>query len=395
MRFLFLHPNFPGQFVRPAALAAQLGHEVKFLCHTHYGRSLAGVERITLKGGLGEAALAQRKLNALSHSQALAEQYRKAMELLAQGGWQPDAVVSHSGWGCGLHSALVWPKAKRIAYVEWWFATESPLYSFDPTNRWWPSPGDGHCLRERNLALALELSEADELVAPTKWQRQQLPHALQRRCLVIPDGVDLKRFKPNPKRKAPQPLLTYGTRGMEPMRGFPELIEALPAVLEAHPDLRVEIAGDDRICYGGSPPAEGSYGRWAQAKLAPWIEGARVRFVGRLAANAYPDWLQRSWLHVHLSRPFVASWSLLEAMATGCCLIASNTEPIREFLDPGNAALVDHRTKDWLNPVVTGLLQNQQLALQLGQSAHATALAFDESLARKAWLNLLCAGLPT
>ena len=395
MRFLFLHPNFPGQFVRPAALAAQLGHEVKFLCHTHYGRSLAGVERITLKGGLGESALAQRKLKGLSHAQAMAEQYRKAMEQLAQNGWQPDVVVSHSGWGCGLHSAMVWPEAKRIAYVEWWFAAESPLYSFDPANRWWPGPGDGHSLRERNLALALELSEAQELVAPTKWQRQQLPDALQQRCRVIPDGVDLKRFKPNPQRKAPRPLLTYGTRGMEPMRGFPELIEALPAVLEANPELEAEIAGDDRICYGGSPPAEGSYGRWAEAQLAPWIERGRVRFVGRLAPNAYPGWLQSSWIHVHLSRPFVASWSLLEAMATGCCLIASNTEPIREFLDPSNAALVDHRAKDWLNPVVTGLLTNQRLARKLGQSAHKAALAFDERMAVEAWLTLLCAGSPT
>ena len=395
MRFLFLHPNFPGQFVRPAALAAQHGHEVKFLCHTHYGRSLPGVERITLKGGLGESALAKRKLKGLAHAQALAEQYRKAMEQLAQSGWHPDVVVSHSGWGCGLHSPLVWPSARRIAYVEWWFAVDTPLYNFDPANQWWPGPGDGRSLRERNLPLALELSEADQLIAPTRWQRQQLPGSLQQRCQVIPDGVDLKRFRPNPTRRAAQPLLTYGTRGMEPMRGFPELIEALPQALEAHPQLEVEIAGEDRICYGGTPPAEGSFGKWAQKRLSTWVEADRVRLLGRLRPAEYPAWLQRSWMHVHLSRPYVASWSLLEAMATGCCLIASNTEPIREFLQPSSAALVDFRMTNWLTPVVAGLLTDRRLASKMKLNAREAAKTFDERRFAKAWSDALCAGFRT
>ncbi|MCP9941956.1 glycosyltransferase [Cyanobium sp. ATX 6E8] len=395
MRLLFLHPNFPGQFVRPAAVSAQAGHEVKFLCHTHYGRSLAGVERITLKGGLGHKALEARQLKGLAHTQALAEQYLKAMEQLAAAGWQPDVVVSHSGWGCGLHTALVWPQVRRVAYVEWWFAVDAPLYSFDPTNLWWPSPGNGRGMRERNLSLALELSEAHALVAPTHWQRQQLPEALRQRCAVITDGVDLNRFRPDHQRKAPTPLLTYGTRGMEPMRGFPELISELPGVLEAHPQLEVEIAGDDRICYGGSPPQEGSFGRWAQQQLAPWIAEKRVSFLGRLKPHAYTQWLQRSWLHVHLTRPFVASWSLLEAMASGCCLIASNTEPVREFLDPSSATLVDFRKEGWLMPVVAKLLADSALCGKLAKRATSTAKAFDEHKAIDAWHSLLCAGLTT
>ena len=185
----------------------------------------------------------KRNLKGEQHTLALAEQYLEGMRSLAKDGWEPDVVVSHRGWGCGLHSSLVWPNAKRIAYVEWWFAAQSSLYTFDTTNKWWTGPGDGHGLRARNMPLALELSEADELITPTRWQRQQLPDALQKRCRVIPDGVDLKRFRKDRQQRASTPLLTYGTRGMEPVRGFPEFVGLFRLVLESHPTLNV---GDSR-----------------------------------------------------------------------------------------------------------------------------------------------------
>ena len=94
-------------------------------------------------------------------------------------------------------------------------------------------------------------------------------------------------------------------------------------------------------------------------------------------------------MHVHLSRPFVASWSLLEAMATGCCLIASNTEPVREFVDANNAALVDFRTEEWLNPVVTALMANPPLVEKLSKAAANAAEKYDERISARAWQEIL------
>jgi glycosyltransferase involved in cell wall biosynthesis len=43
--------------------------------------------------------------------------------------------------------------------------------------------------------------------------------------------------------------------------------------------------------------------------------------------------MRASDVHVYLTVPFVLSWSLLDAMSTGCLIVASDTAPVREFLE--------------------------------------------------------------
>ncbi|MCL1889050.1 MAG: glycosyltransferase, partial [Desulfovibrionaceae bacterium] len=49
--------------------------------------------------------------------------------------------------------------------------------------------------------------------------------------------------------------------------------------------------------------------------------------------------LQISDLHVYLTKPFILSWSILEAMSCGCLLLASDTEPVREIAQAGRNML--------------------------------------------------------
>ncbi len=59
---------------------------------------------------------------------------------------------------------------------------------------------------------------------------------------------------------------------------------------------------------------------------------SRVLFPGRIDYRTYLRMLQRSNAHVYLTYPFVASWSLREALASGCAIVASDTDPVREFI---------------------------------------------------------------
>jgi glycosyltransferase involved in cell wall biosynthesis len=72
------------------------------------------------------------------------------------------------------------------------------------------------------------------------------------------------------------------------------------------------------------------------------LDSLRTHFVGKLPYDQYIKVLQVSAAHVYLTYPFVLSWSLLEAITTGCAVVASNTAPVKEFLSEGpRSRLVD------------------------------------------------------
>ena len=84
--------------------------------------------------------------------------------------------------------------------------------------------------------------------------------------------------------------------------------------------------------------------------------------------------LQRSDAHVYLTYPFVASWSLREALATGCAVIGSDTQPVREFITHGqNGLLADFFDTAGLAAKVLSVIENATLARSLRADARRYA----------------------
>jgi glycosyltransferase involved in cell wall biosynthesis len=315
-----------------------------------------------------------------------AQGFARAALAAAREGLAPDIVVSHAGPGAGLLAREVFPRARTVAYAEWWYNHPAPDLA-------WLGEGDGALgdteqamvERMRNAAMALEIASADATICPTIFQARQFPRALQPAITIHHDGIDTGLFAPacasadDAACPAPlrglatdTPLVTYATRGMEPHRGVPQFMAALPAIQAAHPGAIVAIAGENRVAYGTDAMRRVD---WLQRGLATeGLDTSRVVLTGTLPGPSYRWLLRRSDAHVYLTAPFVLSWSMLEAMATACPLVLSDTEPVREHAGDGHALFVDMRDPAAIAAAVSRTLADPIAAGARGEAARRSIL---------------------
>ena len=122
-------------------------------------------------------------------------------------------------------------------------------------------------------------------------------------------------------------MVSYATRGMETLRGFPEFMRTLPGILDANETAHIVIAGADRRAYSYDAPIKGgSWKEYMLSELGDKLDTRRVIFCGLLTYEDYRKLLWRSDLHCYFTRPYVTSWSLFEAAACGAKLVC-NREP--------------------------------------------------------------------
>jgi glycosyltransferase involved in cell wall biosynthesis len=349
MHILFLHPNFPAQFRHLAvALAQDSNNKVVFGTARKEG-SLPGVHKVLYSPSREAHPQTHHYIrnleSAVLQGQAI---YRLADQLKAQG-FVPDIVYGHSGWGPTLFIKDVFPKSKLLCYFEWFYHAHGSDADFDPNE---PLSADDEArIRIKNAPILIDLYSCDRGLSPTNWQRQQFPPEFHNKIKVHHDGIDTQFFQPQPGaqlflprinldlREVPE-IVTYVARGMEPYRGFPQLIETLSLLQKRRPNCHAVIIGENRVAYG-RPLPEGKTFKDVMLEKFP-LDLNRVHFTGLLPYPEYLQVIQASTVHLYLTRPFVLSWSMLEALSTGCLVLASNTAPVTEMIQDGvNGLLVD------------------------------------------------------
>ena len=151
-------------------------------------------------------------------------------------------------------------------------------------------------------------------------------------AVVIPNGVFVDRFaaaEPDPRwQGSPEaPTVAFLGRIDEPRKGLPFLLEALPAVQARHPRVRVLVAG-----YGDVGAAK--------AKLRPGTKEA-VEFLGGI------DDVDKARLLASVDAyvaPHTGGESfgivLVEAMAAGAPVVASDLPAFARVLDGGRSGLL-------------------------------------------------------
>ena len=169
-------------------------------------------------------------------------------------------------------------------------------------------------------------------------------------------------------------------------------MRALPWIQQQHPTVRILIVGDNESGYGGSFEGQASLKERMLKELTGQLDLGRIHFLGRVPHPVLMALFQASWVHVYLSYPFILGWSLLEAMACGCCIVGSEGMPVAEAISDGDdGVLTPMDQPQALAARVLALLADQQVRDQYGKAARRRSLMYDQRLTLKALTQLICA----
>jgi glycosyltransferase involved in cell wall biosynthesis len=397
MRLLVIHQNFPGQFghlVRAWSQRADM--DVRAIAR-NTALGLPGFDKLMryqlARGVRPDQHHYLRQMEASTlHGQAVA----RLMLKLRQSGFTPDTILAHPGWGEALFAKDIFPNAKLVHLCEWYYSATGADLGFDPE---FPiSFDDGARIRMWNAQHTLDLIQCDIAVSPTSWQRSRYPSILQPKIVVHHEGIATDSLGPNPHAvittpsgvtlKSGDPVITYVARNLEPYRGFHIFMRALEKIQKANPRCHALIVGGDEVSYGKRPTDAAN---WREKMLAEVkLDPTRTHFLGRIPKEQFVRVLQLSAAHVYLTYPFVLSWSLLEAMACGAPIIASDTAPVREVIRDGeNGSLANFFDSQAIADKVLDMLGAGNSQTPLRRQAQADAQHYNRNCALLGYEKIL------
>jgi glycosyltransferase involved in cell wall biosynthesis len=269
----------------------------------------------------------------------------------------PDLVHVHGHWAASLGQVAV-QLAGRVPTI---YSVQWPAY-LDDTNAY---------SRARNwMAEALACRLAARVVAVSNHDRQTLVRrrlCSAQKLTVIHNSFDPRKFPDVPPesnhsaQKSDGAILGFVGR-LADQKGCEFLIEAMPAVIQAHPHTRLRIVGDgpDR------PKLEALVSR---LRLEPTVEFLGYRPASAQLMGEFDALIVPSIYDVH---PLVA----VEAMASGLPVIASAVGGLAETVVDGTTGfLVPPRRPEELASAINRLLASDGLRRSMGAQARTRALA--------------------
>ncbi|AXO12847.1 glycosyltransferase [Thalassospira indica] len=375
MKIVLVHRHGPGQFVHLACHLADAGWQVSFLCEAMNVR-LPGIRTLRQPVTAPPPAIPFAQ-----YHQDVGLKAARTLESLVREEGAPDIVYGHIGWGSMMFARDVLPKTPLIGYCEHYYHATGRDVGFDPDDE--ITLAKRAQLRVRNAAQLTTLDQLDAAISPTKWQKSAFPAAYHHKIGVCHDGIDTHRCQPNPNASLTLPdgrvltardqVITYVARDLEPYRGFPTFIRAAAKLAQQNPDAQFVIAGGDGVSYG---QARKDGRTWRDVMMAETqIDPSRIHFLGQIPHDQLIRMYQISSLHVYLTYPFVLSWSVLEAMACGAPVIASDTGPCHDMIrDRQNGFLTDFWDSDALAMKMAFCLTHRDDLTPLRERARKTIL---------------------
>jgi glycosyltransferase involved in cell wall biosynthesis len=353
MKVLFIHDAFPAQFGRLGLeLTRRYGWDCTYLVRTLSSCPTPSQEMLsTLKIHRLPMAAEHRSADAvpwpqiyghyLDQCQVLFDALRARPEL------RPDVIVAHGGRGAPTIFLRELLDCPIINYCEYYFATERRdiTYRIDlpPAE---PAPFFPRCI---NAPTLVTLADCDAGYSATHWQKQSFPTRFHHKIAVHFDGIETEIYHPGPAARTignvsvpvGTRVMTFVSRGLESIRGFDIFMQVADRISRVRSDVLFVVVGGEEIHYGWDKLHTGapSFKQWVLER-GPY-DLSRFLFLGRIFPEQLAQILRISDLHFYPTAPFVLSWSLLSAMATGCVVLASDVAPVQEVITSGVNGLLE------------------------------------------------------
>lgn len=189
---------------------------------------------------------------------------------------------------------------------------------------------------------------------------------------TFPFGVDTDVFNPtiNRRKDPSSPPVIVSNRRLDTGLDVDVLIQAIPAVLAAHPAARFIIAGDGPL-------------RVDLERLSERLNlSESVTFIGAVGHSDMPGFLSGSDIFISTSRTDGNNISLNEAMACGAFPIATNIDANRQWIDDGkNGLLFDVKDHKALSQKIIEAIESPEWRKSIIQDN------FDIIQSRASWQN--------
>jgi glycosyltransferase involved in cell wall biosynthesis len=348
LNLLCIEPHFPGRLGGVADwLVRRRGYKCTFFCHQAGPKGFwpeatgRGLEVIAFGvGGAGkEGAVSWRRSleRSLCYSFGAWEvvENRRPRSL--------DVVLGRSdGLGSSLFAPVHAPRTPLVQLFDYYYHGRK----YDLADEMGPETPAAyyHWRRSANAIDLLDLENGVLPWTPTAWQRDLYPAEYRPDFLVLHDGVDARMFKPrNDKprtiagRTVPDgaKVVTFVARSLDRLRGFDRFLKLANVLIRERSDVIAVVVGEPKVVRPLDVAFHDKNFRDHILKLDPPPDPDRLWFTGAVTQASLAEILARSDLHVYPSRTYPASRSLLQAMASGCVVLASNNPPVREVIRHG------------------------------------------------------------
>ncbi len=198
------------------------------------------------------------------------------------------------------------------------------------------------------------------------------------RVHVIPDGVDLSKFRPVKRDVNPEKVKILAIGRLIPRKGFDYLIRSLPEVTKmAERDFCVEIVGDGPL-------------RAELTQLVEQLEVAdKVIFAGTVPYERLAEKYQQADVFVLSSLAEGMPLVVLEAMASGLPIIASGVQGIEELVKEGvNGHLFSPGDCESLSRHLAAIINDDAVRPRMGEESARIVKKYDWANIAEQYLNI-------